>query len=177
MLDLVSASLSVCLVLWVVDVQEAALPLTVSLVHSRYSGWFDGRIKGEMPFAALGTAGNCAPAGNSANLCSFSSWLVGFLKPLAQQQLQPQDFGISLGYTFPKFADLTYRTHRQSLSGCPLFAVLTVGHFLVTVCRPLGVLISSSLSISSEVSFLLWEFFDLLSCFLGPAGGQWLAGV
>lgn len=85
-----------------------------------------------------GTTGNCAPAGNSANFCSSSSWLVGFPKPLAQQQLQPQDFGIPLGYTFPRFAGLTIRTHRESLSGFPLSAVLAVGHFLVTVCRSLG---------------------------------------
>lgn len=165
------------------DAQEAALPLTpypALLGHWCIVGPQDGLMGGSRmrcPLQPQGTAGNCTPAGNSANLCSSSSWLVGFLKPSAQQQLQPQDFGISLGYTFPKFADLTYRTHRQSLSGFLLFAVLTVGHFLVTVCRPLGVLISSSFSVSSEISSPLWEFFDLLSCFLGPASGQWLAGV
>ena len=136
-LDLVSAPISVLSSgLWMPRRQ-----LCPSLCHRCIVGPQDGVMEESRvrrPLQPQGTTGNCAPAGNSANFCSSSSWLVGFPKPLAQQQLQPQDFGIPLGYTFPRFAGLTVRTHRKSLSGFPLSAVLAVGHFLVTVCRSLG---------------------------------------
>ena len=50
----------------------------------------------------------------------------------------PGTLGCPLGSTFPKTVDLTYRTPGRFLSGFSLFAVPTVGRFLLTVCRPLG---------------------------------------
>ena len=113
-----------------------------SLCHWCIVGPQHGLMEGSRvrrPLQPQGTTGNCAPAGNSRQFLliqQLTGWFPQTLGPAAAPA--PQDSGLALGYTFPTFAGLTYRTHRQSLSGFPLSAVLAVGHFLVTVCRPLG---------------------------------------
>ena len=177
-LDLVSTSISVCLVLWVVDAQEAALPLTVSLVHSRSSGWFDGRIKGETPFAASGDHWKLRPCWKLKTISAHpaADWLVS-PNPWPSSSSSPSGLWVSPG------------VHISHICRSDIQDTQTVFIRLSTVCCPrcwpflgdslqaLGVLISSSFSASSEVSSPLWELFDLLSCFLGPLGGQWVAGV
>lgn len=90
------------------------------------------------------------------------------------QQLQPlRTLGYPWSATFPTFAGLTYRTHRQSLSGFPLSAVLAVDHFLLESLQALGILISSSFSASSEVSSPPLGVSWLLSCWVLLVGSGW----
>lgn len=113
------------------------MPLTVSPVHSRSSGWCDGRIKGETPFAASGDHWKLCPCWKLSQFLliqQLAGWFPQTLGPAAAPASGLWDTpGVYISQVCR-----SDRTHRKSLSGFPLSAVLAVGHFLVTVCRSLG---------------------------------------
>lgn len=153
------------------------MPLTVSPVHSRSSGWCDGRIKGETPFAASGDHWKLCPCWKLSQFLliqQLAGWFPQTLGPAAAPASGLWDTpGVYISQVCRSDSQDTQEVFiRLSTVCCP-----RCWPFLSDSLQVLGVLIASSFSASSEVSSPLWEFFDLLSCFLGPAGGQWVAGV
>ena len=158
-----------CPRLWVPRRQPCS---SVSPVHSRSSGRFDGGIKGETAVCGLWGLLCVLPAGNSANFCPSTGWLSVPLL-LARQRLQPWDFGMPPGVHISQDcgSDIqdTWAIFIRVFSVCCPHC----WPFLADSLQAFGVPASSSFSASSESPL---PSGSSLTPFLVFCSGQWVAG-